>query len=235
MLEKFIKIDPHVHSSGISHCSKLTCEQIIDEKMKLGYDGAILTNHCQQWYYPAQEHKDYIERVIADFARGKAYADTKGFRFYLGLEVTLSDPHYADWLLYGATEDFLRASPCLYALTQKELFDLCEEYGLLLVQAHPYRQSPCDPEFMHGVEINCSDGDLDKIPQVEAFASEHGLLVTCGTDYHFRERTYFGGIYVPESCLTAADIAAYIRKTEQVRVFNKGKDKIYSSKRLKKG
>ena len=210
MTENFIKIDPHVHSNEISRCSHVTCEQIIDQKIELGYKGAVLTNHC------------------------KAYADKKGFRFYLGLEVSLHEPHYADWLLYGVTEEFLRKTPCLYKLSQKELFQLCEENGVLLVQAHPFRQSPCDPNFMHGVEINCSDGDLDKIPLVEEFASRHDLFVTCGTDYHFIERTYHGGIYLPDTCQTAADIAAYIRKTGEVRAFYGGKDKIYRTSRFLK-
>ena len=47
--------------------------------------------------------------MIEEFYRGKAYADSKGFRLYLGLEVTLMQPHYADWLLYGITEEFLRS------------------------------------------------------------------------------------------------------------------------------
>ena len=232
MEERWIKIDPHVHASPISRCSRLTCEEIIDSKIALGYDGAIVTNHCQAWYYPEEEHAQFIESVIEDFRRGKAYADEKGFRFYLGLEVSLDLPHYADWLLYGVTETFLRKTPCLYKLSQEELFALCEENGVLLVQAHPYRQTPCNPNCMHGVEINCTDGDLDKIPLVEAFAKEHDLLVTCGTDYHFTERTYHGGIYVPASCQTSVDIVAHIRKTGKIRAFYGGIEKTFSSKRL---
>lgn len=228
-MEKFIKIDPHTHSIPVSKCSRVSCEQIIDEKIKLGYDGAILTNHCQAWYYPPEEHKDYVEKVIEDFRRGKAYADEKGFRFYLGLEVSIDEPHYADWLLYGITEEFLRSSPCLYTLTQKELFDLCEAWGVILIQAHPFRQSPCNPQYMHGVEINCTGGDLDKIPLVEDFAKEHDLLIFCGTDYHAFDRTYRGGIYIPESCQTAADIATYFRSTGSVTVFREDAEKTYTS------
>ena len=229
MEEKFLKIDPHVHSKGVSRCSHLTCEEIIDAKIELGYDGVILTNHCQEWYYPEEEHKNYVERVIEDFARGKAYADGKNFRFYLGLEVTLLLPHYADWLLYGVTEKFLRASPCLYKLSQEELFELCEKWGIVLVQAHPFRQSPCDPKYMHGVEINCTDCDLDKIPLVEAFAKEHDLLVTCGTDYHALNRVYRGGIFLPESCQTSADVAKYLREAGQTVVFRGEKERVYKS------
>ena len=41
MEEKFIKIDPHVHSKGISGCSHVSCEEIVDEKMELGYDSDV--------------------------------------------------------------------------------------------------------------------------------------------------------------------------------------------------
>ncbi len=226
---KWIKIDPHVHSKGVSGCSLVSCEEIIDEKIKLGYDGAILTNHCQRWYYPTEEHAAFMEKVIAEYRQGKAYADKKGFRFYLGIEVSVHQPHYSDWLLYGITEEFLRSSPCLYALTQKELFEYCEKWGVVMVQAHPFRQSPCDPKYMHGVEINCSDCDLDKVELVEEFAKENGLLVTCGTDYHFVERTFHGGIYVPETCETSVDVAKHIRATGQVRVFFDAKETTYTS------
>ena len=216
---KLLKIDPHVHSNGISRCSQMTCEEIIDEKIALGYDGAILTNHCQEWYYKPESHALFIEEVIEEFYRGKAYADSKGFRLYLGLEVTLMQPHYADWLLYGITEEFLRSTPCLYQLSQKELFALCEKWGVLLVQAHPFRQSPGEPKYMHGIEHNCSQGDVYKFDLVEAFAKAHGLLITCGTDYHFKENTRFGGIYIDESCQTAADIVAYIKNVKSVKFF----------------
>ena len=229
MTEKWMKIDPHVHSKGISGCSSVTCEQIIDEKIKLGYEGVILTNHCQSWYYTEDKHAEFMEKVIAEFQRGKIYADKKGFRFYLGIEVTLNVPHYADWLLYGVTEDFLRNSPCLYLLSQKELFKYCEKWGVVMIQAHPYRQSPCDPKYMHGVEINCSIEDLDKESLVVAFAKEHNLLVVCGTDYHDTNKTFRGGIYIPMTCETSADIARWIHKEGCIKIFLEEKEMIYTS------
>ncbi len=232
MLKKWIKIDPHVHSKGISGCSCVTCEEIVDEKMKLGYDGVVLTNHCQSWYYKIEEHASFMEKIIAEFRRGKAYAEQKGFRFYLGIEVSLNEPHYADWLLYGVTEEFLRRSPCLYTLTQKQLFEYCKEWGVVMIQAHPYRQSPCDPKYMHGVEINCSNEDLDKVSLVEKFAEENDLLVLCGTDYHFVERTFRGGIYLPDTCQTAEDIAKWLREEGRVKVFLGEKETVYESSSL---
>ena len=48
-------IDPHVHSSGVSYCAKVTCEQIIDFKRSSGYDGLVLTNHYNYCYGKPEE------------------------------------------------------------------------------------------------------------------------------------------------------------------------------------
>ncbi len=215
--EKFLKIDPHTHSKGISLCSIVDVKEIIDKRRTAGYDGIVLTNHCQPWYYPAEEHKNYVERVIEEYLRAKAYGEEVGVRVYLGLEVTTLQSRYADWLLYGVTEDFLRSTPCLYACTQQELFALCEEAGILMIQAHPYRgeKSPSDPRYMHGVEINCTDGDIQKKSLVEEFAAKNNLLVTCGTDFHGREGEVMGGIFLPSSCVTAVELAAHLRESEK--------------------
>ncbi len=214
-MEKLLKIDMHVHTKAISLCSQIDGEALIDAKIEEGYDGVVLTNHCQPWYYPPEEHASYIERVIEEFHRGKEYADRRNFRFYLGLEITLiKEGRYADWLLYGATEEFLRKTPCLYQLTQKELFELCDSAGIILIQAHPFRGGgePWAPTYMHGVEINCTEGDIEKKALVMEFAQKHRLLVTCGTDYHGVARACRGGIAVPEGCETSEELARYIKK-----------------------
>lgn len=230
MEKKRIKIDPHVHSKGISLCSCVTYQEIIDEKKRLGYDGAILTNHCQKWYYPAAEHSSFIERIIEEYRAAAEYAKTQNFQLWLGIEVTLHEPHYADWLLYGVTEEFLRQTPCLYTLTQKQLFALCEEYGILMIQAHPFRegQSPCEPAYMHGVEINCNARDIGNVGLVEEFAKKHNLMITCGVDYHQYEHNYFGGMFVGADCQSATDFAAELRCEGETRIFLKGEERRYS-------
>ena len=234
---KWMKIDPHVHSLGISMCSDVDCKEIVDEKLRLGYEGAILTNHCQRWYYEQQEHADFIHRLIAEYERGVAYAQSKNFQLWLGIEVTIDDPHYADWLLYGVTKEFLQQTPCLYNLTQEALFRLCEEHGVLMVQAHPFRtgHSPCDPKFMHGVELNCNHRDLGNVGRVEAFAKEHGLLITCGTDYHHFTHSYHGGMFAPRGCASSKEFVEHIKKEKCTCVFMEGKELCYTAKGCAQG
>ncbi len=229
MSDKILKIDAHVHSCGISLCSHLDYKQIVAEKKKLGYDGVILTNHCQKWYYPPEEHAAFMEKVIAEYRAAADYAQTQDFRVWLGLEVSLYEPHYSDWLLYGVTEEFLRATPCLYQLNQQELFTLCEKWGVLLVQAHAFRSghSPCDPKYMHGIEINCNGSDINNVALVEEFATKHKLLITCGVDYHQVCHDYVGGMFVGADCNSSVDFVKEIVKQEKTHVFYLKTEKKY--------
>ncbi|MBO4262661.1 MAG: PHP domain-containing protein [Clostridia bacterium] len=64
-------IDPHVHTKEISLCSQMTLAEMVDLKRSLGYDGVVLTNHCQPWYYEKPAYKSFIERFIAAYREGK--------------------------------------------------------------------------------------------------------------------------------------------------------------------
>ncbi len=213
--EEYVLFDPHVHSSGISKCSHVTGMEIVDTRKSEGYGGIVLTNHCQPWYYTPQEHREFIKRFIAEYRAVKEYADNVGFRAFLGIEVTISLPDVADWLLYGVDEKFLIDSPCLYALTQKELFTLCEKAEVAMVQAHPYRSStlPRAAEYMHGMEINCTPCDVNTRETVIKEAEKRGIFVTCGTDYHGDARPIKGGIYLPSSVNNAGKMAEYLLNT----------------------
>ena len=222
-----IKIDPHIHSNGVSKCSEASCEEIVNAKMAQGYDGIVLTNHCQSWYYEPAFHAQFMRKVVDEFQRACDYARPLGFRVLLGLEVSLSKPVYADWLLYGVTEEFLLKSACLYALTQEELFRYCQEHGVVMVQAHPFRHGGAPKErmlntyldYMHGIEMNCTPCDLELWEAVKETAEKYGLLVTCGTDYHSTARTFRGGTFVPDWVYTAQDFAKYLKETKKTEIF----------------
>lgn len=131
----------------------------------------------------------------------------------LGIEVTISTPLYSDWLLYGVNEEFLLNSPCLYSLSQEELYAYCKENGVLMVQAHPYRMpiQPMNPKFMDGVEINCQPHDLLKKEEVIRFAFQNGLLLTCGVDFHDVDSDIKAGMVVPKGISTAVEFANYLK------------------------
>ena len=228
--KKYLKIDAHVHSAGVSRCAQKTVEELIDQKIDEGYDGAVLVNHCQPWYYVPHKagNEQYVRSVLDEYARGQAYAKERGFRLYLGLEVTILNPFYSDWLLYGVTEAFLLEAPALYILSQSELFERCERHGVVLVQAHPFRgyldlptRGVGEFAFLHGLEINCSLKDLPHVQKVLEIAQKQHKLVVCGTDFHGKATRghVLGGIFVPEWVETGVDFARYLKETDEMKLF----------------
>ena len=225
MSEKLLRCDPHVHTGGISTCCPLEYPQIIDEKVAQGYDLAVLTNHSQSWYCEPSRHGELMQRHLEEFEKAYAYAKERGLTLLLGLEVTVRDPAWTDWLLYGVTEQFMLNAPCLYNLTQRELFALCQKNGIVMVQAHPFRYHDgiANPNFTHGIEINCSVGDLKYKDEILRQAQRHLLTVTCGTDYH-GNNSFVGGLYVPEWVKTGRDIGNYLAKTKNTSIFFGGEE-----------
>lgn len=213
-----IRLDTHTHSNGISRCSQVTYAELVVRKKEQGYDGIILTNHCNAWYYQPSDHLTYVKQVLSEYTSAKLFAQPRGLKVLLGLEVTLTQPFYADWLLFGLTDKLLEKSPCFHTLTQQQLFEYCQEKGLVLVQAHPYRQQPGESAYMHGVEINCSQGDLERTQEVLEHAKANGLIVTCGTDFHGLNPV-FGGTYAPSAVETAADFAEYLKSAKETKLF----------------
>ena len=212
--EHMIKIDLHTHAKPISKCSKLTAQELIDLKIKQGYGGMVLTDHCLGAYYFPVSYINYVEEVIEEYIKARDYGICKGFKVYLGLEVNIQKPSYGDWLLYGITEDFLRKSPPLNELSQQELYKLCVANNVLLVSAHPFRSGMFlgDTSCMDGVEINCTPCDYYKKDQVFDLAKEKGLLVTCGTDCHFEDDRFYGGIIIPKQINDSVDLAKFMKK-----------------------
>lgn len=225
-----MKIDPHVHSSGASYCSRVTCEQIVEIKKSLGYGGAVLTNHCQPHYFEPNNKDEWCEKLINEWKIGEKYARERGVKLLFGVEVTIAEPLPSDWLLYGATPEFLFKSPCLYKLNQKQLFDLCIENGIFLVQAHPLRSSPVPAavEHMHGIEINCTPRDYEQKQKVIDFARKHKLLITCGTDYHSIENKALGGMVVPDDINNSCEFAEYLKTTKSTTLLLDGVEHVFT-------
>ena len=57
------KYDLHVHTKEVSACARLSMEEIIDEYIKRGYAGLIITDHFRKGYFRKckDEKEDYLE------------------------------------------------------------------------------------------------------------------------------------------------------------------------------
>ena len=216
-----MKIDTHVHSSGISKCSRVDYKQIVENKLKAGYNVAVLMNHCQPWYYKPEEFKEWINSFIAEFKQAYEYGKQRGFIFFLGIEVSVNIPRWADFLLFGVTEEFLLNAPDMCRVSQGEMYEYCKKYGVLMVQAHPQREKFefLDFDYMDGVEVNISPSDIHTRKIIEMVAKKQGLAVTVGTDYHAPYEGDFGGLIIPDEITNSVELVNYLKNAKKLTAF----------------
>lgn len=225
MNNKMLRFDMHCHTSGVSRCAKKNMYEVINDKIKEGYQGIVLTNHIQPWYY--NNYKEYrleIDKQINEFNEAKQYGETKNFKVIFGIEVSIQKPFYGDFLLYGINEKFLQNSTILCEFDQKALFDLCKDNNIKLIQAHPFRvgHQLMNIDYLHGIELNCNT-DIIFTDEILKINRQNNKVLTVGTDYHGSTKT-LGGIYLPEDINNAEDLSNYLSKTNTIKFFINNKD-----------
>lgn len=218
-MNKILKVDMHDHTNGVSLCAIKTPEEVIDIKIAQGYDGMVITNHIQPWYYKPGEYPLIVEKQIKEYKRAIEYGKKKNFPVVFGCEVTISNPFYSDWLLYGINEKFLQNSSILCEFSQKDLFELCQKNNILMIQAHPFREGHrlMDLKYMNGIEINCAT-DVpfkDKIIKID---KDNNLILTVGTDYH-GGGDLRGGLLIPETMFTNNNLVNYLKNCKEINYF----------------
>lgn len=194
-----MKIEMHTHTSEASPCANVPAAQIPALYRQAGYDAIVITDHFCKW---AQERsgsetaKVYAEYFLNGYRTAKAAGDRIGFPVLLGAEANLpGSPN--DYLLYGITEEFILQHPSLYEMTLPELYTLCREHDILLLQAHPYRTycTPADPAYLDGAEsYNGNPRHNNQNELAEKWTQKHHMIQSSGSDFHELEDVAKGGI-----------------------------------------
>ena len=224
-----MKIDTHTHTSGVSFCSEVSPEEYVQRYRDAGYGAVLLTNHYSRLYMfrYGKTWDEQIKIYMAEYRKAKEAGDKIGLPVMLGAEVAISTPKspYIEFLLYGADEEFFLSHPSLYDKSQKELYKICNDAGVLLFQSHPFRDEqghfPQDPEFMDGTEINCHPYFLRHEEEVREFADKNGLMIVCGSDFHYPYQAGIAATIVPEDITDSGRFAEYLRKNPRPEIFIK--------------
>lgn len=230
------KIEPHVHISPVSVCSAMDAEVAAEKYAKCGFDAVVLTNHYSRSYIDVHSasESEWRELYLENFFTFREVAAKYALEVFLGAEVTLQaiytplyrkfwseefiKENFADYLLYGVTEEFLRKTPMLCDLTISELRAECDKNNVLLMQAHPYRVEQAHSlkhlEYLDGLEINGNE-NYPSGPHEEdilRLARERNLIVTCGGDTHSADLHLRSATFVPEEVCDSVSLAEYLRK-----------------------
>ena len=193
------KTELHCHSNDISACARVSTQDIINKFYEAGYSTLVLTNHFSQGtldHVGAKSWDEWIDKFVGAYEKLKKDAQGK-LNILLGLELRLNDSDN-DYLVFGATEEFLRKIPHVFDLWPEDFHRLANENGCLFVQAHPFRNHMKikRPDCLDGVEVfNGHFGHDSRNDIAELWAERYNLIKTSGTDFHYNDSPANGGIF----------------------------------------
>ena len=188
------KIETHLHTSESSPCAQIDATQMVRFYHEAGYKSVIITDHFMQKYldeYDSKSWKNAVDRFFLGYRNAKAEGDKLGINVIMGVECHF-EKFEGDYLLYGITPEIIYNFPNICQSTEEEFFPYMRENGVLVVQAHPYREGygRTDPRNVDGYEAyNSNPRHKNFNEKAVATAKEYNLYVTAGSDAH-RDNDY---------------------------------------------
>lgn len=210
---KFI-YELHAHTSDVSHCGQAPAAKVVENYINARYNGIVITDHLNYSTFKKIKDASWDEKVDY-FMKGYHIAVetakklNENFTVLLGAELRLENHGDNDYLIYGMTEEFLRNNPDIMFIGFREMANRIHEAGMLLVQAHPFREgmTVMNWRLLDGVETyngNSSHNSNNVI--ADMWADRHRLLKTSGSDYHGMWGMNPGGIRTASPILSNDDL-----------------------------
>lgn len=182
--------ETHLHTRGASACGITEPEDYIDTYKRAGYSGIIVTDHFFNGNCGVDRGLPWPEMVAqycAGYERALKAAEGKDFDVFFGIEYNFEGDEY---LLYGLDKQWLLDHPEVMSVSHQQLFEMVNEAGGLMVQAHPFRkrdyikQINLHPECVHALEVYNAGNKPDENAKAVILAREKNLPCTSGSDMH---------------------------------------------------
>lgn len=226
--------ETHLHTKEASACARSSAADMARACREAGYTGIFVTDH--NWYgNTAVDRRLPWQAFVEQFARGYENAERIGRA--IGLDVFFgweADYNGTEFLIYGLSKEWLLTHPEIKDASVEEQLALVHAGGGLVVHAHPFREEDyiprirLFPELVDGVEginathschLSVSHNKKEFDERAVAYAHEHGLPMTAGSDVH---STYLfgGGMAFKRRLSGAQDFVAAIRNGEDYLLTN---------------
>lgn len=219
----------HAHTAETSRCAHNSAETLVDAYLEKGFQTVVITDHLSESTFEAKEALDapWNEKVdifLKGYRAAKAYAGER-LHILLGMELRFAENgNINDYLVYGVTEDFLRNNGDLLKMRLASFSRLAHKNGLLIFQAHPFRNDMkiVNPDFLDGVEVfnGCVRHD-SRNEIARHWAQLHGLLGTSGSDYHQTGDEGRGGIQTQAPIQSSNDLLSALKDGSFTRIETK--------------
>jgi predicted metal-dependent phosphoesterase TrpH len=215
-------IDPHVHTAETSPCGRLPAAELVRLYLRAGYDGIIVTDHYSRDFFgngrafPPPEWRVRLEAFLTGYRLAEKAGREAGLAVFLGMELKFNGLGN-DYLVYGLDEAFLLAHPALHTLDLERFRGLAAGRGVLIVQAHPFREGcrPAPADLLDGLEAYNGNPRHESQNHLAArYAREHRLLPLSASDAHQAEDVGRGGMRFPARLESIHDFIAALADAE---------------------
>lgn len=212
------KYDVHVHTSEVSPCGKVSASEAVRLYKEAGYTGILITDHYFKRFFEKYESLNWKDRLEL-YLKGYRTALNEGLRVgldvMLGIELRFTDGPY-DYLVYGIDEEFLEENPELYNLDLKKFRKLIQGKGMLIYQAHPFRDDikVPKPELLDGIEVyngNQKQVSANKNDIAYSYAVNNKFKMISGSDFHIVEDVAKGGVILNRKILSSGGLAEILK------------------------
>lgn len=182
--------ETHLHTYESSLCAATPATDYIHYYKALGYQGIFITDHFFNGNTRITSKGTWEDRIHAycnSYSLAKEAGDSLGLKVFQGLEYHFQGDEF---LLYGMDENWLIKHPEIMEFTRLELFQMMDQEGFLMIQAHPFRERDylntiyVNPDACHGMEAYNGFNPLWQNHNAELFCQKHGIYMTAGSDLH---------------------------------------------------
>ncbi len=214
------KTELHCHTAAVSRCGRVEPEDIVEIYLRAGYTTLVVTDHInEQTFSPSaprytggDDWQEKMDHFLTGYKRAKAAA---GDRLHVlwGVEICRAGTR-SDFLTYGLTEEFLRATPDICEGKDNEFFPRLRDAGALVYQAHPFRNSATitKPSLLDGIEVyNAHPRHASRNDIAALWAERYHLRGISGSDLHEAEFAPGGGILTDAPITTTEELMHVLR------------------------
>ena len=211
-----MRIEIHAHTDESSSCGKIPAKELVRLNKEAGVGALTITDHYSTYALSkiTGSPREKAEYFLRGWRIAREEGEKLGIHVLFGMELRI-DGGPEDFLIYGIDEDFVYDNLTLYNATLKDAYQVCDDYGALLIQAHPFREScrPQDPRYLHGMEVyNGHPRHENQNPLALQYAQENGIwLRTSGSDTHQLPDIARSGILIDGEVTTSRELADWLK------------------------
>lgn len=219
------RFDIHVHTKESSGCGRIPAAEVVERYTGLGYDGICITDHMNAYNAKkfGSNHPEQAEAFLKGYRAAKEAAGDR-LKVILGMEIRFLD-FDNDYLVFGFDEDLVFTRDMTQFSELEEFRPYADEHGLVIYQAHPFRDnmSIVDPALLDGIEVYNGHGGHDsRNDMAYAWAKRNGKRMSSASDFHYDTGMEPGGIYLDRMPDNSKEFAKMLLAEEyRLKVFEK--------------